>query len=33
MRYMTEFYDQTRVLDFLSDSGVWVMSYGFKFEL
>ena len=26
---MTEFCDQTKVLDFLSDSGVWVMSYGF----
>ena len=24
-----EFCDQTIVLDFLSDSGVWVMSYGF----
>ena len=26
---MTEFCDQTKVLDFLSDSGIWVMSYGF----
>ena len=26
---MTEFCDQAKVLDFLSDSGVWVMSYEF----
>ena len=26
---MTEFCDQKKVLEFLSDSGVWVMSYGF----
>ena len=24
---MTKFCDQTRVLEFLSDSGVWVMTY------
>ena len=29
MRYMTKFCDQTKMFDFLSDSGVWVMSYGF----
>ena len=28
--YMTEFCDQTKVLDFLSDNGVWVMSYEFE---
>ena len=27
---MTEFCDQTKVLDFLSDNGVWVMSYEFE---
>ena len=26
---MTKFCDQTKVLEFLSDSGVWVMSHGF----
>ena len=26
---MTEFCDQAKVLDFLSDSGVWVMSFEF----
>ena len=29
LRYMIEFCDKKKVLDFLSDSGVWVMSYGF----
>ena len=27
LRYMTKFCDQTKVLEFLSDSGVWVMTY------
>ena len=26
---MTEFCNQTKVLDFLSDNGIWVMSYLF----
>ena len=26
---MTEFCDKTKVLDFLSDNGVWIMSFEF----
>ena len=29
LSYVTEFCNQTKVFEFLSNSGVWVMSYGF----